>query len=126
MPPGLVAVVRMHGGVPPAAGDQPAVHGGGDDVAGRGDRASEGSDASVVLVRRHAHPCMLAAATGGEGSMRGLRTLLLIAYLVIGIIVAANRDYLGSLDTIKEIVSALLAIVLWPLVLIGVNLHIRG
>ena len=58
--------------------------------------------------------------------MRGHRTLLLIAYLVIGIIVAANRDYLGSLDTIKEIVSALLAIVLWPLVLLGVNLHIRG
>ena len=58
--------------------------------------------------------------------MRGLRTLLIIAYVVIGIIVAANRNYLGSLDTIREIVSALLAILLWPLVLLGVSLRIRG
>ncbi len=58
--------------------------------------------------------------------MRGLRTLLVIAYIVIGIIVAANRDYLESLDTIREIVSALLAILLWPLILLGVNLRIRG
>lgn len=58
--------------------------------------------------------------------MRGIRTLLLIAYIVIGIVVAASRDYLGSLDTIREIVSALLAILLWPLILLGVNLRIRG
>lgn len=58
--------------------------------------------------------------------MRGLRTLIVVAYVVVGIIVAANRDYLASLDTIREIVSAILAIVLWPLVLLGVNLRIRG
>ena len=58
--------------------------------------------------------------------MRGLRTLLIVAYVVIGIIVAANRRYLTDLDTIREIVSAILAILLWPLVLLGVNLRIRG
>lgn len=58
--------------------------------------------------------------------MRGARTLLFIAYIVIGIVIAANRDYLGSLDTIREIVSALLAILLWPLILLGVDLRIRG
>ena len=58
--------------------------------------------------------------------MRGLRTLLIIAYLVIGIIVAANRKYLTSLDSIREIISAALAIVLWPLILLGVSLRIRG
>ncbi len=58
--------------------------------------------------------------------MRGLRTLLLVAYLVVGVIVAANRKYLASPDTLREIISALLAIVLWPLVLLGVNLRIRG
>jgi hypothetical protein len=57
--------------------------------------------------------------------MRGLRMLLMVAYLVIGIIVAANDDYLRNLDTFRRILSALLAIILWPLVLLGVDLHIR-
>ncbi len=58
--------------------------------------------------------------------MRGLRTLIIIAYVIVGVIVAANRNYLDSLDTLREIISAILAIVLWPLVLLGVNLNIRG
>jgi hypothetical protein len=58
--------------------------------------------------------------------MRGLRTLILIAYLVIGVVVAANRNYLDSLDTVREVISAILAVGLWPLVLLGVNLNIRG
>jgi ABC-type anion transport system duplicated permease subunit len=58
--------------------------------------------------------------------MRGMRTLILVAYIVIGIIVASNRNYLGGIDTLREILSAFLAIVLWPLVLLGVNLHLRG
>ena len=58
--------------------------------------------------------------------MRGSRSLLMVVYVIVGVIVAANRDYLAGLDTIREIVSALLAILLWPLVLLGVNLRIRG
>ena len=58
--------------------------------------------------------------------MRGLRTLVVIAYIVIGVIVAANRKYLTSLDSIREIVSAILAVLLWPLVLLGVSVRIRG
>jgi hypothetical protein len=52
--------------------------------------------------------------------------LLGIVYLVVGVVVASNKHYLGDIDTIREIVSAILAIVLWPLLLVGVNLHIRG
>jgi len=52
------------------------------------------------------------------------RKLLLVAYVVIGVIVAASKDYLVNLDTAKRLVSALLAIVLWPLLLLGVDLHI--
>ena len=52
------------------------------------------------------------------------RRLLLIAYLVIGVIVAASKDYLENLDTAKRLISALLAIVLWPLLLLGIDLHI--
>jgi len=53
-------------------------------------------------------------------------SLLGIVYLVVGLVVAANHNYLENLDRIKEIISALLAILLWPLVLIGIDLHIRG
>jgi len=55
-----------------------------------------------------------------------LKTLITIAYLIAGLIVAANDDYLRHLGTIRQVVSALLAIILWPLVLLGVDLHIRG
>jgi hypothetical protein len=58
--------------------------------------------------------------------MRGLRSLLVLAYLVIGVIIAANHDYLDSLDSLREVVSAVLAVVLWPLVLLGVDVNIRG
>jgi hypothetical protein len=55
-----------------------------------------------------------------------LRSLIAIAYLVVGLIVAANDNYLRDLENVRQVVSAVLAIVLWPLVLLGVDLHIRG
>jgi hypothetical protein len=55
-----------------------------------------------------------------------LRTLITIAYLIVGLIVAANENYLRDLESARQIISAILAIVLWPLVLLGVDLHIRG
>ena len=47
-----------------------------------------------------------------------------IIYLIIGVLVAINRGYLADLTTISHIFSALLAVVLWPLLLFGANLHI--
>ncbi len=47
-------------------------------------------------------------------------------YLVIGVVVASNEKYLRDVDTLREIVSALLAIALWPLLLLGVDLRVRG
>ena len=55
-----------------------------------------------------------------------LKTLITIAYLIVGLIVASNENYLRELDSARQIISAILAIVLWPLVLLGVDLHIRG
>lgn len=51
--------------------------------------------------------------------------LLALVYLVIGVLVAVSRDYFDNVGTIKRIISALLAVLLWPLVLLGVDLHIR-
>lgn len=47
-----------------------------------------------------------------------------LVYLVVGLVVASNRDYLSGIDTLAEIVSALLAILLWPLLLLGVDVRI--
>ena len=51
--------------------------------------------------------------------------LLTMVYLVAGGIVAATHHYWDNVDTAKTIGSALLATILWPLLLLGINLHIR-
>jgi len=52
-------------------------------------------------------------------------SLVVLVYLVAGGIVAATHHYWSQLHTIRQIVSAVLATVLWPLILIGVDLHIH-
>ncbi len=49
-----------------------------------------------------------------------------IVYLIVGLVVAANRDYLEDLDRVRQVISAVIAILLWPLLLLGFDLHIRG
>jgi hypothetical protein len=56
---------------------------------------------------------------------RGGPGLLTIIYLVIGVFAAGDHNYIRH-DTVGEVVSALLAILLWPLILIfDLNLHIK-
>ena len=50
--------------------------------------------------------------------------LLGLIYILVGIYIAFAYDYIG-LRLIKLVLSALLAIFLWPLVLLGVDLRIR-
>jgi len=52
-------------------------------------------------------------------------SVVLLVYLVVGAIVAATHHYWSNLHTLKQIGSALLATVLWPLILLGINLHIH-
>lgn len=52
-------------------------------------------------------------------------SLLTTIYLIVGLVVAATHDYFVNVNTLKEIVSALLAVVLWPLLLIGIDLHVH-
>jgi hypothetical protein len=51
-------------------------------------------------------------------------SLLGLIYLIVGVAMAASRDYFDSLDTLRNVVSAALAVVLWPLLLLGIDLHI--
>lgn len=46
-------------------------------------------------------------------------------YLIIGGIVAATHHYWSNLHTWKAVVSGILSTLLWPLLLIGINLHIH-
>ena len=54
-----------------------------------------------------------------------LGSILGLIYLVIGIVVAAQRDYFENRERIKGIISAVLAVLLWPLLLLGVDVRIR-
>jgi hypothetical protein len=51
-------------------------------------------------------------------------SLLGLIYVLVGLYVAWADGYI-TVRLIKLVLSALLAIFLWPLVLLGVNLHIR-
>ena len=55
---------------------------------------------------------------------RGGPGLLTVIYLLIGVFAAADHNYIHH-DTLGQVISAVLAILLWPLILLfDVNLHI--
>ena len=47
-----------------------------------------------------------------------------IAYVVLGVIVASQHSYYAHLGSLSEVLSAAVATALWPLVLLGANLHL--
>lgn len=62
--------------------------------------------------------------TATVGPRFGVSWLVAI-YLVAGGIVAATHHYWSNLHTLKAVISAILATLLWPLLLVGVNLHVH-
>ena len=51
--------------------------------------------------------------------------VVLVVYIIVGVLVANSHHYFAHLSGAKRALSAVLAVVLWPLVLFGVNLHIK-
>jgi uncharacterized BrkB/YihY/UPF0761 family membrane protein len=51
-------------------------------------------------------------------------SLLAVAWIVIGVIVAATQDYFDSLGTAGRVLTAVAAILLWPLLLFGFDIRI--
>lgn len=51
--------------------------------------------------------------------------LLTLAYLVSGAVVASTHHYYEHAHTVRAVGSAVLAVALWPLLLLGIDLHIR-
>ncbi|MFI0483198.1 hypothetical protein [Actinomadura sp. 9N215] len=52
-------------------------------------------------------------------------SLVGLIYLIIGLFIAWDRGYIDA-SLIRRVGSALLAIFLWFLILLGVDLHIRA
>jgi hypothetical protein len=51
--------------------------------------------------------------------------LLPIIYVIAGAIIAAMHHYYAHLHTVQQFGSAILAILLWPLLFLGIDLHIH-
>jgi hypothetical protein len=56
-----------------------------------------------------------------RGRQLSLGTVL---WIVIGLVVAANNDFLDELGSLERILSAVLAVAVWPLVLLDVHFGI--
>ncbi len=54
-----------------------------------------------------------------------MRGLLGFVYLLVGAFVAYSNDYFEHVSNLADVVSAILAVVLWPLVLLDINLMVR-
>lgn len=50
--------------------------------------------------------------------------IVTLVYILVGVLIANNNDYFRNVNDLEEIVSAILAVVLWPLVLLGVDLQL--
>jgi hypothetical protein len=53
-----------------------------------------------------------------------LMSLFWLAYIVVGVFVASDHRYFDHVGSLKLVLDAILAVVLWPLILLGVHIHI--
>ena len=53
--------------------------------------------------------------------MRRPVSLGFVIWVVIGLVVAANHEYLDDLGTLSSVLSAVLAVLAWPLVVFNVD-----
>ena len=68
---------------------------------------------------------MIACNNGGNEMNRSGISAGTVLYLLIGVIIAANKGYLAAgVHTLGELLTIILVILLWPLILLGVNLTI--
>ena len=58
----------------------------------------------------------------GYGGGFGIGT---VVYLIVGAFVAGADNYFDRLGSLGRVISALLAILLWPLVLLGIDFQVR-
>lgn len=47
-----------------------------------------------------------------------------VVWIVVGLVVASNKGFLSRLDSVSGILSAVLAVLAWPLVLLEIHIAI--
>jgi hypothetical protein len=52
-------------------------------------------------------------------------SLLTLVYVGVGVAIAASHDYFDNVHGWRGVLSAIFAIFLWPLVLLGIDLHVK-
>jgi hypothetical protein len=48
-----------------------------------------------------------------------------LVYVGVGVAIAASHHYFQHVNGWRGVVSAIFAVFLWPLILLGINLHIQ-
>jgi hypothetical protein len=48
-----------------------------------------------------------------------------LIYVGVGVAIAASHHYFSNVHGWRGVLSAIFAVFLWPLVLLGINLHIK-
>ncbi len=51
--------------------------------------------------------------------------MIALAYAIIGAFVAAANHYFSHVGSTKGVVNAIIAILIWPLVLIGIDIRVH-
>jgi hypothetical protein len=52
-------------------------------------------------------------------------SLLTVVYVGVGVAIAASHHYFHNVHGWRGVLSAIFAIFLWPLILLGIDLHIK-
>jgi hypothetical protein len=58
-------------------------------------------------------------------SAKWVRIFVILLYFIIGGVIAWDHGYLG-LSWLRSLASAIIAVVFWWLIPLGINLHIHG
>jgi hypothetical protein len=48
-----------------------------------------------------------------------------VLYLIVGIVVSAIYDYFDSLRTLRRVGEAVIAVLIWPLILLGIDVDLK-
>jgi hypothetical protein len=95
-----------------------------------GRKAVPPTPAATLLGHQGVAPAGIHPKQPSSNSRRSMRRpirshFLWLVYLAIGVIVAISKNYFDFYFPWRPIISAILAVLLWPLTLIGIDLHIH-
>ena len=52
-------------------------------------------------------------------------SLFTLVYVGVGVAIAATHHYFQHINGWRSVLSAIFAVFLWPLILLGINLHVK-